>query len=116
MSVATVKTAPQKAEHSEILDVLGPRIQFLTALSDNDNDYCLIRGTVPAGVVVPLHCHAEREAFYIVEGEIQGLWEDRWITLGLGDVFDVPGGLKHGWRNVSGASASLLLVMPMRLG
>jgi quercetin dioxygenase-like cupin family protein len=116
MSVATVKTAPQKAEHSEILDVLGPRIQFLTALSDNDNDYCLIRGTVPAGVVVPLHCHAEREAFYIAEGEIQGLWEDRWITLGLGDVFDVPGGLKHGWRNVSGASASLLLVMPMRLG
>ena len=63
MSVATVKTAPQKAEHSEILDVLGPRIQFLTALSDNDQDYCLIRGIVPAGVVVPLHSHHERETF-----------------------------------------------------
>ena len=44
MSVASVKTAPQKAEHSEILDVLGPRIQFLTALSDDDGAYCLIRG------------------------------------------------------------------------
>jgi hypothetical protein len=61
MSVASVKTAPQKAEHSEILDVLGPRIQFLTALSDDDGAYCLIRGVVPAGVVVPLHSHPERD-------------------------------------------------------
>ena len=53
--------------------VLGPRIQFLTALSENDDDYCLIKGTVPAGVVVPLHSHAERETFYVVGGEIQGL-------------------------------------------
>ena len=51
-----------------------------------------------------------------LEGEVQGLWEDHWITLGGGDVFDVPGGLKHGWRNVSGASVSLLFVVPMRLG
>jgi Cupin domain len=85
-------------------------------LSENDEDYCLIKGTVPAGVVVPLHSHAERETFYVIGGEIQGLCEDHWITLGVGDIFDVPGGLKHGWRNVSGASVSLLFAMPTRLG
>ena len=115
MSVAHLKTA-SKVTDTEILDVLGPRIQFLTALSDNDDDYCLIKGTIPSGVVVPVHSHAERETFYVLGGEIQALWKDHWITLGAGDVLDVPGGLKHGWRNVSGAPASQLLVVPMRLG
>jgi quercetin dioxygenase-like cupin family protein len=109
-------TKTNVASTNEILDLLGPRIQFLTALSDADDDFCLIRGTVPAGVVVPVHSHAEREIFYVLEGEIQGLWEDRWITLVSGDVFDVPGGLKHAWRNVSGAPVSLVFVVPMRLG
>jgi len=103
------------AAPDETLDVLGPRIRFLTALSDRDNDYCLIAGDFPTGVVVPLHSHAERETFYLLQGEVQGLWENRWTTLSAGDVFDVPGGVKHAWRNVSGASASLLLVTPMRL-
>jgi hypothetical protein len=67
MSVASVKTAPQKAEHSEILDVLGPRIQFLTALSDDDGAYCLIRGVVPAGVVVPLQSITSGRHFMFLE-------------------------------------------------
>jgi quercetin dioxygenase-like cupin family protein len=115
MSVASLKSASEKTKLDGILDVLGPRIRFLTALSDDDDQYCLMRGTVPAGVVVPLHSHAERETFYVLAGEIEGLQENRWITLGVGDAFDVPGGLKHGWRNLSGASASMLVVVPMRL-
>jgi mannose-6-phosphate isomerase-like protein (cupin superfamily) len=114
MSVANLNTTSKIAD-TETLDVLGPHIQFLTAVWDADHDYCMMWGTVPAGVVVPLHSHAERETFYVLEGEIQGVREDRWITLGVGDVFDVPGGLKHGWRNVSGASVSLLIVTHMRL-
>jgi hypothetical protein len=51
MLLASLESTSKTA--SEVLDVLGPRIQFLTALSDNDQDYCLIRGTVPVGVVVP---------------------------------------------------------------
>lgn len=64
---------------------------------------------------MPVHSHAERETFYVLGGDIQLLWEDHWITLGAGDVLDVPSGLKHGWRNVSGAPVSQLLVVPMRL-
>ena len=101
---------------SDTLDVLGPQIQFLTELSDNDEDYCLIKGSVLPGVVVPIHSHPERETFYILGGEVQGLWEDRWISLGAGDIFDVPGGLKHGWRNASSMPAILLIVVPIRLG
>jgi quercetin dioxygenase-like cupin family protein len=100
----------------EIFDVLGPRIRFLTALSNHDDDYCLIAGVVPAGVVVPVHSHPERETFYVLEGEIEGLMDKRWATFGAGDVVDVPGGLRHAWRNTSGAPAQMLCVTPMRLG
>ena len=116
MSLASLKRTSEKVDTGEILDVLGPRLQFLTALSDNDNDYCLIKGSVPPGVVVPLHSHPERETFYVHEGEVEGLWKDRWITLGAGDPFDVPGRLKHSWRNLSNTPASMLVVIPMRLG
>ena len=99
----------------ETLDVLGPRIRFLTPLSDKDDEYCLIAGSLSASAVVPVHAHAERETFYLVDGEMQALWENRWTTLSSGEVFDAPGGIKHAWRNVSGAPASLLIVTPMRL-
>jgi quercetin dioxygenase-like cupin family protein len=107
---------PKKATANEMLDVLGPHIQHLTAVSDADNDYCLIRSNFPAGVVVPIHSHADRETFYILGGELQGLREDRWITVVAGDVLDVPGGIKHAWRNVSAAPVSLIIVTSMRLG
>jgi hypothetical protein len=41
MSIASLMTTSEKADTGEILDVFGPRIQFLTALWDNDQEYCL---------------------------------------------------------------------------
>jgi len=116
MSHSVLKTTAHKASASEMLDVIGPHIQHLTALSNADDDYCLIRSNFPAGVVVPIHSHADRETFYILGGELQGLWEDRWMTLVAGDVFDVPGSTRHAWRNTSGAPVSLIIVTSMRLG
>ena len=116
MSIARLKTPSNKADTGEFLDLLGPRIQFLTPLSEDDDEYCLMRCIFPAGVVVPVHSHDERETFYVLEGEIEGLWGDHWGTFHIGNVVDVPGGLKHAWRNTSGASASTLVVAPMRLG
>jgi quercetin dioxygenase-like cupin family protein len=115
MSFTNSGTTRGKVDNSEIFDLFGPSIQFLTPLSDGDGDYCLIRGTVPTGAVVPLHSHAERETFQVLDGQIEGYWKDHWITLTAGQVFDVPGGLRHGWRNLSSASTSLLIVAPMRL-
>lgn len=101
---------------NEPLDLFGHQIQHLTALSDADGGYCLIRSNFPAGAVVPIHSHADRETFYVLAGEPQALWEDHWSTLAADDVLDVPGGVKHAWRNASGAPASLLLVTTMRMG
>ncbi len=51
--------------------VPGPHIQHPTDLSDAGGGYCLIRANFPAGVVVPIHRHADRETFYILTGEPQ---------------------------------------------
>jgi uncharacterized RmlC-like cupin family protein len=83
------------ASPNETLDLFGHQIQHLTALSDADGGYCLVGSNFPAGAVVPIHSHAERETFYILAGEPQALWEDHWSTLVTGDVLDVPGGIKH---------------------
>jgi quercetin dioxygenase-like cupin family protein len=100
----------------EVLDVLGPQIQYLTPLSESNEGYCLVKSTVAPGVIVPIHSHADRETFYILAGELQGLTEDRWHIFGPGGVFDVPGGIRHAFRNVSSASVSLLFVTTMRMG
>jgi quercetin dioxygenase-like cupin family protein len=105
-----------KSGTGEWLDLFGPQIQLLTAVSDEDDGYCVFRSIFPAGVVVPLHSHADRETFCILEGELQGLRQDRWITLAAGDVLDMPGGIKHAFRNVSSAPVSSLFVTTMRLG
>jgi quercetin dioxygenase-like cupin family protein len=99
-----------------MLDLFGPQVHALTRLSDEDDEYCLFRGILPAGVFVPLHSHADRETFYILDGELQGLIRDRWMTLTAGDVLDIPSGIKHASRNVSDAPVSVLFVTTMRLG
>lgn len=114
MTLPTTKTTTN-AETAEIFDVLRSHVQFLTAVSGADDDFCVFRGALPPGVIVPLHSHAERETFYVLEGEVEALLGDRWITLRPNDIFDVAGGLKHAWRNTSDVSASVVFVVPMRL-
>ena len=67
-------------------------------------------------MAVPIHSHPDRETFYILAGELQGLLENQWTTLVAGDVCDLPGGVKHAWRNLSDAPVSLLILTTMRLG
>jgi quercetin dioxygenase-like cupin family protein len=94
---------------------LRPTNVYLTKISENDADYCLILATLPAGAVVPMHSHADRETFYVLSGNVEGLRVNQWETLGPGDVFDVSDGVKHAWRNSSQESASMLIVTTTRM-
>jgi hypothetical protein len=51
-----------KPEQVETIDVLGPTIQFLTP-PDRKDAPCIMRGTIPPGVSIPLHSHADPETF-----------------------------------------------------
>jgi quercetin dioxygenase-like cupin family protein len=75
----------------------GATIDFLTPVEDGAP--CLMRGTIPAGGVVPLHSHADPETFIVIEGEAESYTDGRWVTVAAGDVHHIPGDVRHGWRN-----------------
>ena len=95
---------------------LRPSNRYLTELNNGDGDYCVMQCLLPPGIVVPLHSHSDRETFYVISGTPDAYLGDHWEMLGPGDVFDARDGLKHAWRNSSGADAAMLCVTTMRLG
>ena len=70
-------------------------IEFLASPDEIGSKICLIRGTVPPGVVVPLHSHRDLEIFYVLEGSVEAFRSedniDRWTTAGVGAVVAIPG-------------------------
>jgi hypothetical protein len=49
---------------------LRPSNKYLTDLSFPVDDYCVLTAGMPAGGVVPLHRHFDRESFYLFSGEM----------------------------------------------
>jgi quercetin dioxygenase-like cupin family protein len=95
---------------------LRAKNNYLTSLSFQLDDYCVLTAEMPSGVVVPLHSHSDRESFYVLSGETTFYDGDSWRILREGDFVDVLSNTKHAWRNASGSSASLLVVTTVRMG
>jgi hypothetical protein len=53
------------------LDFFGPAVEFLTSPDDEQNDFCVLKGTIPAGGSVPLHSHRDTEDFLIISGSVE---------------------------------------------
>ncbi len=100
----------------ETIEILGPTIQFVTAPDGDDAGPCIMRGTIPAGVDVALHRHADPETFLMLAGDIDAFDGSRWLRLGPGDVFHVPGDETHGFRNASTEPAVMHIVSTVRMG
>jgi quercetin dioxygenase-like cupin family protein len=105
---------------AETINVLGPTIEYITAPTGGDHDPCVMRGTIPPGVVVPLHSHPDPETFLVFSGEVEALTfppdSHRWVPVRAGDFFHVPGDVRHAWRNVAAQPAVMLIVSTAKLG
>jgi quercetin dioxygenase-like cupin family protein len=103
-----------------IVDFFGPTVEFLTSLEDEHNDFCVLKGTIPPGVSVPLHSHPDTEDFFIISGSVEVLRHDtegyKWIAAKAGDYIHVPGGAHHALRNVSGEPLITLIITTKKLG
>jgi quercetin dioxygenase-like cupin family protein len=90
---------------AQILDSIGPTIQVLTNVDGDEGQPCVLRGTIPAHAIVPLHSHPDPETYLPLSGQLEGLVETahgyEWLWLGPGDVFHVPRNAKHAFRNRS---------------
>jgi quercetin dioxygenase-like cupin family protein len=90
----------------------GARIDYLTPVEDGMP--CVMRGTLPAGSVVPLHAHADPETFYVIEGEAERYALDGWTRVRAGDIAHVRPDERHAWRTAAGAV--MLLVSTATMG
>jgi mannose-6-phosphate isomerase-like protein (cupin superfamily) len=108
---------------AETVEVLGPTVQFLTPVEADaaigEDGPCVMRGTILPGVSVPLHSHRDPETFLMVAGEVEGIVESggdfKSIAVQPGQVFHVPGGAKHAWRNHAATPAVMTIVSTNRM-
>ena len=104
----------------EVTEFFGPTVEFLTSPEDEHNDFCVLKGTIPPGMSVPLHAHADTEDFVVISGSVEALQHGAqgftWITAQAGDFIHVPGNAPHVWRNVSKEPLINLIITTKRLG
>jgi quercetin dioxygenase-like cupin family protein len=103
-----------------VLEVFGPSVQFMVAPQSRDEAPCVLKGTIPPGVCVPIHSHAGIEAFFVLSGDVEVLTDEgrkaHWITAGPGDLVEVPSKAKHGFRNRSQHPVVQLITTTSKLG
>ena len=103
-----------------ILDLFGPTVEFLTAPEDSDAVYCVMIGTIPPGMFVPLHSHADVESFYLLSGSVQVLSDQsdmlEWLNVKSGEFVQVPSNAKHAFRNTSTEPIVQLITTTPRIG
>jgi quercetin dioxygenase-like cupin family protein len=104
----------------ETLEVFGPTVQFLIAPQSSDEAPCIIKGIIPPGGFVPIHCHPGIEAFFVISGQVEVFTEatkkPHWIAAGPGDLIEVPSNAKHGFRNSSIDPVVQLITTTSKLG
>ncbi len=107
MKSLSIKSFPRVIHESRcgMLGVLGVGVQFLVGPQPDDEDRCIIRGTMPPGVSVPMHSHKAVEVFFVLSGNIEVLIENdgrmQWVEATAGTLIEIPGNAKHAFRNRS---------------
>ena len=103
-----------------VLDVFGPTLEFLILPEEADSAYCVMTGTMPPGVSVPLHNHPDIESFFLVSGAVQVISQRdgkfEWLDVRPGEFVHVPSNAKHAWRNTSSEPAVQLITTTPKLG
>jgi hypothetical protein len=66
----------------QVTEFFGPTVEFLTSPEDEHNDFCVLKGTIPPGMSVPLHAHADTEDFLVISGSVEALSTTRKATPG----------------------------------
>ena len=82
--------------------VLGVLLQFLSTPEQINDQISVMRGTVPSGVVIPLHSHADPEIFYVLNGSLEVFQAEGWQTVTAGEVVSIP--------ETSGTHSEILLL------
>jgi quercetin dioxygenase-like cupin family protein len=64
------KTGMSRGAEQQTFMVLGVLLQFLSTPEQSNDQISVMRGTIPSGVVIPLHSHADPEIFYVLNSSL----------------------------------------------
>ncbi len=87
-------------------------VRYLATGASTSGDFGLYRwdmGPQPAGAGAHFH-KTISESFFILSGVVRLFDGERWLEASAGDFLHVPAGGIHGFRNESGAPASMLIL------
>lgn len=89
--------------------LLGMLVTFKAVSEETGGEYSLYELTVPPqlGALPHIH-HAENEAFYMLDGEVEFLKGERPVRAGVGEFVFIPRGVVHGFKNVGQEPARCL--------
>jgi quercetin dioxygenase-like cupin family protein len=114
-----MKNTEERNHHKQKLTPNGTLFEFLTSRDESGSEICLIRGTIPPGVAVPLHSHSDVELFYVLEGSLEALQigngNHGWVSFGPGEIVSISSNTKHALRNSSPLPATTLVVTTSKL-
>ncbi len=75
------------------------------------DDISVIQERVPAGAAEVLHYHnTTRQFFYILEGEVTMMFEDREIGLRKGEGMEIAPKIRHQFKNKSNQDVHFLVI------
>ena len=108
---ANIRPYALAKEEGSALWFLGT-LTFVKATRDQTRGaFALIEQVIPVGFASPYHLHrAEDESFYVVEGQVSFVCDNRWLKVGPGVFVFGPRDFPHGFR-VEGTTPARLLIL-----
>src|SRR5258706_1941097 len=113
------KTGTSSRAEEQTFIVLGVLVQFRSSPEQINDQISVMRGTVPSGVVIPLHSHADPEIFYVLNGSLEVFQAEGpsagWQTANADEVVSIPGNVRHALRNTSPSPITSITVSKQNL-
>ena len=108
----SARLRPATAPPDLTIGAAGPWVHYLGTGGSTDGQFGLYRwemGPRPSGPMPHFH-RTMSESFFILSGRVRLFDGLAWTDTAAGDYLHVPAGGVHGFRNESGAPASLLVL------
>jgi hypothetical protein len=86
----TTKSQAGHVAEKQLFNAAGVLLQFLASPDEVGDAICLIRGTMPPRVVVPLHKHADQNFFTFSRGHFKSIGRMRERADGLTPASAMP--------------------------
>jgi len=98
-----------KNGEGEELSVLGTKVRFLLEAAKTNHSFSLMEVELPKDQGPPPHDHPWDEAYYIVDGDVWFMVQNKEQVFSTGDFVYAPGGTLHSFRGAGEKPARVLV-------